>query len=185
MQPTVLAVTMVWSQMERMSRRDDAVKRPSFSIAEMMAIVVIVALDCLAIRVGGSPQSGPYLIFGGLPLQIVLVIGLFIMIRRRRRMEKPLPFLFGFEVVGWTSHLTYVAACVLAATSIDSYMVHTLDPLLGATKVRLHSAVGFISVCGLVTSCLTTPQLALALLAGWISQRWSEQSHPEPIPTHD
>ncbi len=167
-------------------------KRLSFSIAEMMAIVAIVALDCLVIRVGRSPQSGPYLIFGGLPLQIALVIGLFIMIRRRTPMDKPLPFLFGFEAVGWTSHLIYVAACVQAATSIDSYVVDivslvvdTLNALLGATKVRPNPTVGFIAVLGLVTSCLTAPQLAMALVGGWISQRWSKQTHPEPVPIRE
>ena len=55
----------------------------SLSIGEMRAIVGIVALGCLAIWAGRSPQSAPYLILGGLPLQSALVIGLFIMIRRR------------------------------------------------------------------------------------------------------
>jgi hypothetical protein len=159
------------------------VTRPSFSIAEMMAIVAVVAVDCLVIRMARWGPAIPYLVFGGLPLQSVLVIGLFLMIRRR--MDKPLPFLFGFEVVGWTSHLVYVAVCVLAAASIDSYMVHTLNPLLGAMKVRPNSAAGFIAVCGLVTSCLTAPQVAIALVAGWMSQRWWKQTHPEPVPTRE
>lgn len=160
-------------------------KRLSLSIEEMRAIVGIVALDCLMIWVGRSPQSGPYLILGGLPLQSALVIGLFIMIRRRRRIEKPLPFLFGFEVVGWTSHLIYVAVCVLAANSIYNYMDNSLDilnSLLGATHPRITSVVGVITICGIVTSCLTAPQLAAAVLAGWISQRWWKHTHPEKVP---
>ena len=161
-------------------------KRPSFSIAEMMAIVAVVALDCLAIGLGRSPQSGLYLILGGLPLQCALVIGLFVMIRRRRRIEKPLPFLFGFEVIGWTSHLIYVAACVLAATSIASYMDNVfdiLDRVLGPNHVRITSMVGVFTICGLVASCLTAPQLAAALVAGWGSRRWWRQTHPEPVAT--
>lgn len=161
-------------------------KRLSLSIEEMMAIVGIVALDCLVIRVGRSPQSGPYLILGGLPLQSALVIGLFIMIRRRRRIEKLLPFLFGFEVVGWTSHLIYVAVCVLAANSIDNYRDNSLDilnSLLGGINARITSVLGVITLCGIVTSCLTAPQLAAALVAGWVSQRWWRQTHPEPVAT--
>lgn len=162
-------------------------KRLSLSIGEMRAIVGIVALGCLAIWAGRSPQSAPYLILGGLPLQSALVIGLFIMIRRRRRVEKPLPFLFGFEVVGWTIHLIYVAVCVLAANSIDNYRDNSstiLNSLLG-TNARITSLVGVITLCGMVTSCLTAPQLAAALVAGWISQQWWKRMHPEGVPTHE
>jgi hypothetical protein len=74
-----------------------------------------------------------------------------------------------------------IAACVLAATSIDSYMVQTLNLLLGAMRVRLNSAAGFISICGLVTACLTAPQVAIALVAGWISQRWWKPRHSETV----
>jgi hypothetical protein len=167
--------------MERMNRRDDSVKRPSSSIAEMMAIVAIVALDCLVISVGRSPQSGPYLILGGFPLQCALVIGLFLIIRRR--LDKPLPFLLGFEVVGWTSHLIYVAVCVLAANSIDNYRDNSLDILnsLLGTNARITSVVGVITICGIFTFCLTAPQVAIALVAGWISQRWWKQRHPEKV----
>jgi hypothetical protein len=167
-----------------MNRRNDAVKRLSPSNEEMMAIVGIVALDCLVIGVGRSPQSAPNLILGGLPLQSALVIGLFLMIRRRRRIEKPLPFLFGFEVVGWTSHLIYVAVCVLAANSINNYRANSLDildSLLGGTHAQITSVVGVITICGMLGSCLTAPQLAAAVLAGWISQRWWKHTHPEKV----
>ena len=54
----------------RMDQRDDAVRLPSFSIAEMMAIVALVATDCLAI---GTTQGSLYdaVSFGrgGLPMQ--------------------------------------------------------------------------------------------------------------------
>ena len=105
-----VAVTMDWSQMGRMSRRGDSVKRPSISIAEMMVVVAVVALDCLVIRMARWGPATPYLVFGGPLMQIALVIGLLMMFRRRRRMEKPYPFLVGFEVGGWVGHLIYVVA---------------------------------------------------------------------------
>jgi hypothetical protein len=159
------------------------VKRLSLSIGEMRAIVGIVALDCLAIWVGRSPQSAPYLILGGLPLQSALVIGLFIMIRRRRRIEKPLPFLFGFEVVGWTCHLIYVAVCVLAANSMDNYIHNSLDILnsLLRTHAQITSLVGVITICGMISTSLTAPQLVAAVLAGWFSKRWWKRTHPEKV----
>ena len=35
-------------------------KCPSFSIAEMMVVVAIVAMDCLAIRMAGSAPANPF-----------------------------------------------------------------------------------------------------------------------------
>ena len=97
-------------------------KRPSFSIAEMMVIVAVVALDCAALRVARSGPAIPYLVFGGLLMQIALVIGLLRLIRRRRRKEKPYTFIIGFEVIGWISHLCYVILCVHSAESLDTHL---------------------------------------------------------------
>ena len=153
-------------------------KRPSFSIAEMMVIVAIVALDCLVIRMARWGQAIPYLVLGGPLMQIALVIGLFIMIRRRRRIEKPLPFLVGFEVGGWVGHLIYVVLCLHAPSSIDRHLFDTLGPLLRGTGFQRFSTPYMICGFILVISYLTAPQLAIALVAGSINQRWWRQRHP-------
>ena len=106
-------------------------KLPSFSIAEMMAIVAIVALDCLVLRVA-IDIGIPYLILSGSPMQIALVIGLLLIFRRRRQTEKPFSFLIGFEVVGWMGHVIYVVLCLQAVGEMGRHIGATPWPLLRA-----------------------------------------------------
>ncbi len=167
-----------------MDQRMKAVKLPSFSIAEMMAIIAIIALDCLAIR-AGSPLTLYPLCFGGLPMQLVLVIGLLLVLRRRSRKERQLSFLIGFEVVGWLGHLIFVAVCVQAAGSLDNHMVHVLRPLLAVTGFQTYSAVDLTWRIALGLSYLTALQMVPALLGGLISQWWSKRTRPGTRPTYD
>jgi hypothetical protein len=166
-----------------MNLRDDAVKRRSFAIAEMMAIVAIVALDSQVMRAGQPATTLIFLALGGLPMQGVLAIGLLIMLRRRRLVRKPVPFLVGFEVVGWICLLIYVVLCFQTAGSIDVHLGNTLNPLLHATGLETFSTSDWIIRVGLAMSFLTVPQLAAALLAGWIGQKWWKRTHPERLPT--
>lgn len=185
MQPTLVPVRMVSSQMGRMNRRDDAVKVPSFSIAEVMAIVAIVAMDCLAIRIAGSAPAIPFLVFGGFPMQSVLVIGLLLILRRRRRTGRPFPFLLGFVVVGWIGHVIYVLLSIHAARAMDVHLGDMLGPMLRATGFQRFSVPDWIIRIGLGMAYVTTFQLAPALIAGWISQRWWKQMHPQRGPIHE
>ncbi len=159
-------------------------KVPSFSIADMMAIVVLVALDCLAIRMG-SALTGEPLVFGGVLTQGALVIGLVLVSRRRRRMEKPLPFLIGFVVVGWICHLAYVAVCILYAEPLTMHLTSTLMPVVSATGFERSTWPDLISRIGIIMSYLTALQLVPALVAGVISQWWWKRTHRETMPTHD
>jgi hypothetical protein len=183
-QATDVADKMVLAQIVSMPAESDALKLPSFSIAEMMVIVAIVALDFGAIRSGTSGLATPYLVFGGAPMQGVLVIGLLLMFHRRRRVPKPVPFLLGFEVVGWIGHLVYVVLCLQAAESLDRHMVAVLTPLLNAMGASLAS-LDWISRYALGMAYLAAPQLAVALVGGWISQRRWKQNHPELVPTSE
>ena len=140
-------------------------KLPSLSIAEMMAIVAMVALDCLVIRVASSGSAIPFFVVGGSPMQVALVIGLLLMFRRRRRMEKPFPFLIGFEVVGWIAHLVYVVLCLQAANSIDTYLRAILTPLLNATGFQRFSTPDMIYRFILGTSFSDRPPTGDSL--GW------------------
>jgi hypothetical protein len=161
------------------------VRHSSFSIAEMMVIIAIFALDCLAARAASTPPTMPFLVLGGLPMQSALVIGLLVMFRLRGRMETPFPFLIGFEVAGWICLLMYVVLCFQTPQSIDMHLIDRLSPMLRATGFRRFSAPDWVIRVGLAVSYLTAPQLASALVAGWISQRWWKQTHPEILPTPD
>jgi hypothetical protein len=168
-----------------MGQRVDAVAYLRFSIAEMMAIVALVALDCLAIRVSHSSLAAENAVFVVLPMQSVLAIGLLLMLRRRRRTEKPLPFLVGFEVVGWTCLLICVAVCVRAPESVDRHLTYILTPLVDAIGFQQFSTPDLICRYSIAMTYLSAPQLAVALVAGWISQRWWKQTHPETVPRNE
>jgi hypothetical protein len=164
-----------------MNRGDGAVKLPSFSIAEMMAIVAIVALDCLALRFGA--HAG--VLVGGLPMQSALVIGLPQVVRWRRSGYMRLPFLIGFEVGGWISSVILFAVCVFARRSFDEHLGHVIEPFLRGSGFAPFSTPDMIVRITLGACYLTAPQLLIALVAGWISQRLWKQSHAEPVPTQE
>ena len=159
-------------------------KCPSISIAEMMVVVAILAMDCLVIRMAGSAPAIPFVVFGGLPMQSVLVIGLLLILRRRRRTGRPFPFLLGFVIVGWIGHVLYVFICIQAARAIDVHLGDMLGPMLRATGYQRFSVPDWIIRIGLGMLCLAAPQVVIALVGGWISEWWSKRSHPEPAPTN-
>ena len=150
----------------------DAVRPPRISIAQIMVIVAIAAVDCLVIR--GMPDQVLYpLVFGGLPFQIVLVMGLLISFRRRKRGDKPLPSLLAFEFVGWISHLVYVAVCFQSPQSLDQHLGRTLGPVVRAIGVPRSPTADIILRVGLAMAYLTMLQMIPALIAGWVWTRWS------------
>ncbi len=157
---------------------------PSFSIAEMMAIIALVALECLAIRASQRSLTTIYLLVGGLPMQSPLVSGLFLMFRRRRRMEKSLPFLVGFAIVGWISLLIFGDICFRAPVAIDQHVSDTLSTSLTALGLQPFSTQDIIWKVMVVSTYLTAPQLVVALIAGWISHWWWKRAHPETMPSH-
>jgi hypothetical protein len=152
------------------------VKVLSFSIAEMMVIIAVVAMDLLVIRVANSGPASPLFVLGGLPMQISLVIGLLLVLRRRRRTEKLSPFLVGFLVVGWIGHLIFAVLCIRAASLIDMRLGNILNPMLNAT--------GFPRLT-LGSFCLSGPQVALGLVGGWIGYRWSKTTTRGPVTAHE
>ncbi len=180
-QPIVAAGNINCSLIGSINRREDAVRFPQISIAEIMALVVIAALDCLALRIGGSPPAVRYLICGGLPMQSVLVIGLLPMLRQRA--EKPTPFLMGFEVVGWICLLTYVVVCIKATNPLIWHLSYTLYPVLNVTCFPSYSTADYVWRYVVVTTYLTVPQIAAALVAGWSNRRCSERLRPELFPS--
>jgi hypothetical protein len=161
------------------------VKVLSFSIAEMMVIIAVVAMDLLVIRVANSALAIPLFVLGGLPMQISLVIGLLLVLRRRRRTEKLSPFLAGFLVVGWIGHLIYAVLCIRAASLINMRLGDILNPMLNATGFQRFSVLDLIPRLTLGSFCLSGPQVALGLVGGWIGYRWSKTTTRGPETAHE
>ncbi|MFO0890390.1 MAG: hypothetical protein U0790_14760 [Isosphaeraceae bacterium] len=159
-------------------------RTPRVSIADTMLLVAIVSLDCLAIR-GWAPLTAEYLIYGGSPTQCILLIVLLISMSRRSRGEKSLPFLTGFEVVGWSSHILSVALCRQAPISIDRHLKTTFVPMLRTLELPPGSVLDKLARYGLGIAYLTSLQLIPALIVGWIWRRLSALEQPEAKPRLD
>ena len=71
-----------------------------FSIAKLMVVVAIIALDCMAVRAFPLAVTvfDIFWGFGVLPMGNILAIVILIAKRRRRSQ----PFLWGFETEVWT-----------------------------------------------------------------------------------
>jgi hypothetical protein len=102
-------------------------------------------------------------------MQIILAIGLFPIVRGWRRREKLSRFLVGFELGGAICLLIYVAVCVQSTEFLVRHLTSTLTPLLNAIGFAPYSTADYICRYGLAMAYLTVPQLAAALLAGWIN----------------
>src|SRR4051794_31380971 len=75
------------------------------SIAALMAVVVLVALDCVAIRtpLSGRSVTAGMLVLGGLPMANILAAGLVPLLPDRSGRCGCHRWLVGFEVVGWST----------------------------------------------------------------------------------
>jgi hypothetical protein len=116
-------------------------------------------------------------VLGGFPMQIALVIGLLIVLQRRRRENKSVPFLIGFEVIGWIGLAIYIAVCSQAPRALDEHLGCTLGTVVRALGIRWFVA-DYVLRLGLAMGYLTMLQLIPALVAGWICHWWSKKAHP-------
>ncbi len=140
-----------------------------FSISSLMAVVLLVALDCMAINIFLSrplfPASLSELIFfGALPMANLLAIGLFRLWKERNGRVRTRPNLVGFEVFGGIALLLFFVCIWVAPDSLHdrvgvflrSLSLRPGDPLLFAGAVVI----------------LLLPQLALASVGGWLVSRY-------------
>jgi hypothetical protein len=93
-----------------------------FSISSLMAVVLVVALDCMAVntfmvRPLFRANLSELIVFGTLPMANILAIGLIRLWADRNGRGRTRPFLVGFEVCGWVTLLLFVACAVLATDS--------------------------------------------------------------------
>jgi hypothetical protein len=132
--------------------------------------VAIAALNFSAIRAfyEFAQPTADFLLFGGLPMANVLAIG--IMIGKLRARSRP--FLLGFEIFGAIALLTYVLLSTLSdGGELDFY----LEPLIGSLIRTMLAKPRFIAIPVIVSVgavVLTLPQLAFALLGGFLSSRF-------------
>jgi hypothetical protein len=128
-----------------------------------MAVVVIVAL---AFGAGRALLEWwifpiPFLelvVLGALPMATVLGIGLIPFLRRKRGRS----FMLGFEIFGWAALIAFLISAAVATDTIHRGTGSALQPLGLGSPLFLTVAAGI----------LLLPQLALALLGGWLAGKF-------------
>ncbi len=149
-------------------------KIPHFSIAWLMVAVAIAAVDFGAIRVLLAPymwRVGKFWVFGALPMANVLVVGLLV----ARYRPKSRSFLVGFEGTLVTIALAvYIflprefpdfAGTIMLYLDLGS---SAFEPYLGTKPSLVVDALYWL----LVVVMLGAPQLAIALIGGFLSRRF-------------
>jgi hypothetical protein len=152
-------------------------KLPRFSIAWIMAIIVIAAVDLAAIRAldGTNTLMGGLIAVGLMPMAGILVLGIPSLVRGFTGRAKIRPFLAGFEGVGWTVLLVYTVCAILFPESIAGAIdlsAQFLMSLIGLDTADGPDPAWQLIGLFVVVLFLLLPQLVAALIGGWLNQRF-------------
>jgi hypothetical protein len=146
------------------------VKVARFRIAWVMVGIAIAALDFAVIRAMlRYPEIG-FFVLGALPMTNVLVVS--ILVAQQRPGSRP--FLLGFAVSGAIVLALFVAMMILDQNQdgpIFWYLILLYIPMekaVGLDRPYVHFALECSGVAGM----LTVPQVAFALIGGFISRRF-------------
>jgi len=133
-----------------------------------MVAVAIAALDFGAIRamsVFDNQQKSDLSVGGALPMANVLAVGL--LIGRRRPGNRP--FLLGFEAFGVMALAVYVALVSFSPQTMHPYLDPVFEPIkttIGYDRIDVLA----VTLCSVGAVMLGLPQLALALVGGFLSR---------------
>jgi hypothetical protein len=162
-------------------------KMPRLTIAWIMSSVVVAAINLAAIRAldGTSTLVGWLFVLGAMPMASILVLGIPSLVRGFSGRGKIRPFLIGFEAVGWTVLLIYTSTAVLFPVSVGrvvEWVVNSVFIFFGIDfgSVRGLDAALELFVLFLFLLIPLVPQLAIALVGGWLNQRFKFRITIEP-----
>ncbi len=141
-------------------------KLPRVSILAIMAAVVVLAVDCLAVRTveARGPFVGPFdsLVCVALPMANVLSIGLALWLRGPGRR----PFLRGFVIVGAIALGAVIADVVSGTYWVENRAEAILGPLLKGIDGDKTPVLAAIVEFGAPAALILLPQLLIAVLGG-------------------
>ncbi|MBX6312043.1 MAG: hypothetical protein IRY99_03855 [Isosphaeraceae bacterium] len=128
------------------------------SIARLMAAIVLIALDCAALRL-----TAPVIYPAHCLMVVVLEVGLFRLVSRRGAIR---PFWVGFEVVGWA----WVIGGYRLYRPLDIWIANN-DYIMGWFDV-LHDWGDFLLPLALLALCVISglPALVTALAGGLLTR---------------
>ena len=136
-----------------------------------MVIVAVVAIDFGAVRAFFTQSLHhvvSMLILGALPMGNVLVVAHLISGRRCSYS----PFLSGFKAAGATALVVYIASICWSSEAVERLTSPLVQPLVDDLRRRPHPSTWDIATIYLLDAALfTLPQLAFALLGGYLLRR--------------
>ena len=144
-----------------------------FSIACIMAIIVIAAIYLAAIRCFDGRNT--LIVVGSMPMASILVLGIPSLVRGATGRGKSHPFLIGFEGVGWTALLVFTGSAILFPNSVAAAFVSVAEFLMKMLRLELFDGPDPAwQMFGILFSVLILllPQLVAALIGGWPNQRF-------------
>jgi hypothetical protein len=150
---------------------------PRFSIAWIMAIIVIVAIDFAVIRELDRTGTlvGGLIAIGSLPMAGILMLGIPSLVKGLSGQGKVRPFLNGFEGVGWTIMFVYTGSAIQFPESIAGQFESVFNFLMKVMGwVAADASDASWQLFWLFVSILIPllPQLVIALIGGWLNQRF-------------
>ncbi len=158
------------------------------SIAGIMTVVVLIALNCAVIRTLvhirlGPPRDG-LLLISVLPMANAL-FAVLIRVRAGIRRGAPRPFLIGFAAAGSAALGLYVALIM----AFPHTVAHALDDSLTILDPLTRRGIaGIVAVVVLALAWNQLPILAPALMGGWFYRRraaGAERSGDLGVPASD
>jgi len=154
-------------------------KRPRFPIAGMMAAVVAVAINLAVIRSieWTKPDTMAHFFFacGVMPMASVLILVALMSLPDLVRSGRLSPFVLGFEAVGWAVVFAFVTCYSIASPILLAY-AEGIGAYTRPVFIRYFADpppwVGMALELGLGAVIFSLPQLAVALLGGWLTRKF-------------
>jgi hypothetical protein len=143
-------------------------------ITWMMAFVAVAVLDFGAIwaLIGFDSLEASSLLLGALPMANVLAVA--ILIGQRRPGSRP--FFLGFEAFGAMALAFYVALTFFHITALTTYVGLLSQPwakTIGRVPALSSDRVQSFIAAPVVVVMLLSPQVAFALIGGFLSRRFT------------
>ena len=156
-----------------------AVMTPRFSLATLMSIVMVAAVNFAAgdhAFFGLRETQWPDLVQGGVrPMASVLGIGFLPLLAARSPRVRSRPFLAAFEIVGILGVLTYLACAAVFTREIHELVFDNLKGFVSPGSTIFPWSILLIFLA---------PQLLIAAVGGWLNARYQGRraAHVDPAP---
>jgi hypothetical protein len=157
------------------------VKVPHIRIAQFMAVVALIALDCVLVReVAQSRFYSPFIewcLVGALPIPNVLALVIYCLVTQKRRELRA--FLSGFAYFGAAAMVCSLALSWFFPEAARYPLRSALNPMFARMGSPDSSRPIFLAAAA---ALVLLPQVAIALTGGLLISRFTFAGRPDQRP---